>query len=91
MIEPSRDLRDACAIVERGRELHIDSEPRADLLMVAVDVVGPTADDAVDVGDLDAGVGDGVAHRLNQKIQAGDAGHAAEPAVASADHGADVA
>ncbi len=59
--------------------------------MVAIRLVRPAADDTVDIGDLQPGIGYGVAHRLHQEIQAGDAGHAAKPAVAGADDGANVA
>ena len=79
------------AIVERGGEARVDAEPLADLLVMAVDVIGAAADDAVDVADLEARVGDGVAHRLDQQIEARHARHLAEPAVAGADDGADVA
>src|SRR5262245_66131991 len=78
------------AIVERGRELDVDPEPRADLLVVAVDVVWAAADDAVDVLHIDPGVGDGVAHRFNQEIEARYPGHPAEAAVAGPDNGAGV-
>ena len=40
---------------------------------------------------FEAGVDDGVAHRLDQKIEARHARHLAEPAVPGADDGADVA
>ena len=79
------------AIVERGGEAGIDAEPCADLLMMRVAFVGTAADDAVDVGDLDAGIDDGVVHRLDQKIEARYAGHPAQSAVAGADDGANIA
>ena len=79
------------AIVERGGEACIDAEPRADQLMMRIALVRAAADDAVDVGDLQAGIDDGIVHRLDQKIEARYAGHPAQAAVASPDNGANVA
>ena len=79
------------AVVERGGKARIDAEPLADLLMMGIALVGPAADDAVDLAHLEAGVVDRVLHRFDQKIETGHARQAAEAAVADADDGAGVA
>src|SRR5262249_37180401 len=89
--ERHRENLARATIVERGRKARGDAEAVADELVMAVGLVGATADDPVDVVDLEAGIGDGIAHRLDQKIEAGHARHLAEPAVASSDNGTDIA
>ena len=75
------------AVVQRRGEARIDAKARADLLMMGVGAVRAATDDAIDLGDINAGIIDSIFHRLDEKIGRAHAGHLPEPAVTHADDG----
>lgn len=73
------------AVVERRREPAVDVEPPRDLLVEAVHVVGAAADDAIDVGVLQAGLVERLADRLLEQPERRETRYASELALAGAD------